>query len=406
VASPATRIRLFDGVRNPTPQIVRLADESSIELDRVGIRCNKTVWRKNHLVTLLIMAMVGRCLPKGLRSRFWNSNPFLRAILDARAVLDITGGDSFSDIYGLKRIILGSLPKILVLLLGQKLVLLPQTYGPFTSRVARSLARWILRRAAGIYSRDREGLDQITRLVGSKSMRAQPQFCPDVAFTLDAIAPKEINIVPSPLPSNGTKIVIGFNVSGLLWNGGYSRDNMFGLQVDYKQLVVTLIDKILQSQDTAVLLVPHVFPESSLVVESDPQACQEVFDPFKDRYPGRIFLVKGMYNQSEIKSIIGQCDFFLGSRMHACIAAISQGIPAVGLAYSKKFVGVFDSVDVGDWVIDLRIEKFQGIIDRVVSLMNDRNALSDRLKLSIEESKRQVTLVFERMNPPVTLENE
>ena len=44
------------------------------------------------------------------------------------------------------------------------------------------------------------------------------------------------------------------------------------------------------------------------------------------------------------KAVIGQCDFFIGSRMHACIAALSQGVPCVGVAYSMKFAGVFDTV--------------------------------------------------------------
>ena len=41
-----------------------------------------------------------------------------------------------------------------------------------------------------------------------------------------------------------------------------------------------------------------------------------------------------------MKYLIGQCDFFVGSRMHSCIAAVSQCVPAVSIAYSDKFIGV------------------------------------------------------------------
>ena len=40
--------------------------------------------------------------------------------------------------------------------------------------------------------------------------------------------------------------------------------------------------------------------------------------------------------------------------MHACIGALSQCVPAVGLAYSRKFAGVLDSVGGGSRVVDLR----------------------------------------------------
>ena len=65
-------------------------------------------------------------------------------------------------------------------------------------------------------------------------------------------------------------------------------------------------------------------------------------------------IVDREYDQHEIKGVIGMCDFFVGSRMHACIGALSQGIPCVGVAYSMKFRGVFESVGVADWVVDSR----------------------------------------------------
>ena len=42
------------------------------------------------------------------------------------------------------------------------------------------------------------------------------------------------------------------------------------------------------------------------------------------------------YDQHAIKSIIGRCDFFIGSRMHACIAALSQKIPTAAVAIVKN----------------------------------------------------------------------
>jgi polysaccharide pyruvyl transferase WcaK-like protein len=394
-ACPEARIRLLDGVRNPKPQIVRLADGQAVGIERVGVRYNKTIWRENHLLRLLGSAMFARVLPAGWRKKWLWRNQYLWAILSAKVVMDITGGDSFSDIYGLRRIVLGSLRKILILLMGKDLVLLPQTYGPFKSSLARSLARWILRRASGVYSRDQEGLDQISQLIGSRTMRCKPRFCPDVAFTLDVVRPGKLDVLPEPLPAKGTRTLIGLNISGLLWNGGYSRDNMFGLSVDYRELVKQLIGRILDLPNTAIVLVPHVFPDSTLAVESDPNACREVYDRFKDHFSSRIFLLEGKYDQSEIKWIIGQCDFFLGSRMHACIAALSQGIPAVGLAYSKKFAGVFETAGVEDCVVDMREMEEGEVIKKVMEIYEKRDEIGRRLEGVMPGVKRRVYEIFE-----------
>jgi hypothetical protein len=36
--------------------------------------------------------------------------------------------------------------------------------------------------------------------------------------------------------------VVGFNISGLLLNRGYTQKNMFGLKNDYRELIYSVID--------------------------------------------------------------------------------------------------------------------------------------------------------------------
>ncbi len=134
---------------------------------------------------------------------------------------------------------------------------------------------------------------------------------------------------------------------------------MFALKTDYVRLMREVIDYFVTEQNTHVLLVPHVFGSDS---ESDSQACARVFQELQPKYGDRLHLASGFFNQHEIKYVIGRCDFFLGARMHACIAALSQCIPTVCLAYSRKFIGVMESIGCAESVADLRL------LDNAVSL--------------------------------------
>ncbi len=151
-------------------------------------------------------------------------------------------------------------------------------------------------------------------------------------------------------------------------------------------------------KDVLVLLVPHIFPPVEsfdlCVPENDVAACLSVYKEFSAKYPAKIFMVRGDYNQSQIKYIIGLCDFFLGSRMHACVAALSQLIPAVGLAYSKKFSGVFDSVGVGHLIIDLRTETEAGILAFLEKFYSEREALEQKLSQTIPRAQESILKVF------------
>ncbi len=352
---PNASIWLLEGNPGSSRAEVRFGDGQVVRLGCLGIRRNKTLWRPNHLLRLFCIATLLRLLPAmAWRKRVLQRNQYLGAIVSALCVADITGGDSFSDIYGLRRFLLGTLAKLLVLMAGADLVLLPQTYGPFRHRVVCWLARYVLARAAIVLARDRRSLEVIRELMGPRRMRAQPRCCPDVAFVLNSIQPRNITISPAPLPPRPSTTRVGMNVSGLLYNGGYTRCNMFGLRADYAAVVAEVARALLGRPEVSILFVPHVLTPPGHV-ESDVDAGRRVQAQLQADFPDRVRLLEGTYDACEIKYVIGQTDFFVGSRMHACIAALSQGIPAVALAYSRKFVGVFETVGVPDLVVDLHV---------------------------------------------------
>ena len=48
------------------------------------------------------------------------------------------------------------------------------------------------------------------------------------------------------------------------------------------------------------------------------------------------------------------CRFFIGSRMHACIFALSSGVPSIGLAYQPKFFGLFEQYEISRYVYPIQ----------------------------------------------------
>lgn len=358
------------------------------------IRFCKNIFLPYHFLRFVFCGLLVKVLPTSqLKNTRVNRNPFFKILYEIDFVADITGGDSFSDIYGFRRFFLGFLCKWLVIFLGKKLILLPQTYGPFQGNMAKAMAIYILRRANTIYSRDRESMEYVRNLLGDNTEDGKVQFTPDVAFVLDTRKPDDFEASPlSKIPENTT--VVGFNISGLLFNGGYTQDNMFGLKTDYRKLMFAVVQMLLENKDVVVVLIPHVFPPADYEVESDPNACLKVYEQLKQQYAGRIFLVEGRYNQGEIKYIISLCDFFIGSRMHSCIAALSQGIPAVGLAYSKKFEGVFRSVSAEQYVIDMRNHDSDEILENIAEAFDCRQTTAKHLAEIIPVVREEVLRIF------------
>lgn len=387
---PDARLAFFDYAKECSDCRVRFTTGDR-QVPLKHIRFSKKIGLPNNIARLILAAIIHRMLPHGaLARRIREHHPRLSDILEADVVVALSGGDSFSDIYGMSRLFYVCLPQVLVLAANRPLVLLPQTVGPFATRLGRFVARFILHRAHRTYCRDSRSLGEVSVLLGREVNRAALAF--DMGFALEPLAPKPAVITQlQRLRAKGP--LIGLNVSGLLYAGGYTGRNEFGLTNDYKNLVGRLLATLMAIEGVDVLLVPHVLggPQSN---ESDLTASANIYREYAPAYGDRLHNLTVDCDHHELKYAIGQCDFFLGSRMHACIAALSQCVPAVGLAYSRKFAGVFETIGCGELVIDLTAKANDEVIAEVSRLYAARQQLHDRLQSRMPQVRRDVLDLF------------
>ncbi len=377
-----------------TQQILTF-NQQTVTIQRVNFGGGKNWLKPHHLYRLIFSALLLKLIPNStLQRKLETNNPYFKRIMHTDLVFDITAGDSFSDIYGLRKLIHHSLLKWLFILCGKKLILLPQTYGPFKHSLARQLARHLLTHSTAIYSRDRYSITEVQRLLGNQASHKLIHFVPDVAFTLDTEFSDHPIIPKLQALKHPGSTLIGLNLSGLLY---HSPQTQFGLKEHYPTLIQAIARYFLQQPNTQLLLVPHVFAEIGHT-ESDPNACFTLYQQLHAEYPDRILTIEGILHHKQIKYVIGHCDFFLGSRMHACIGAMSQYIPTIGLAYSDKFKGVFSSVGIDDSVIDLRTIEQHQLLAQLDSLFQQRHAITQTLHDTVPLIQQQVQQFLYQIN--------
>lgn len=377
-------------------------DAESGPLRQVNLRFSKRIGQANHVVRLLLLALAIRLVPgRARRRKLAGRSAWLRTVAEPEMYVSLAGGDSFSDIYGLRRLVYMALPQVLVLLLERPLILLPQTYGPFRTRRARWLAGFILCRAGAIYSRDQEGLGVVTALLRGRG--TVPQVAYDMGFGL---APGEPPAETAAQLRSARRAgpLVGLNVSGLLMMGGYAGNNQFGLAADYGSTIDALVELLAGKHRATVLLIPHVHAAGA-DSEGDLAACREIARRAGPRHGDRVRVLAGECDQHQTKHVIGACEFFIGARMHACIAALSQCVPAVGLAYSRKFAGVMATVGDGAVVVDLRTRGLDAVVAAVEAAWAARPAMRRQLLAGMPAIRRSALGLFrqpelQRFLPP------
>jgi colanic acid/amylovoran biosynthesis protein len=323
-------------------------------------------------------------------------NPIVRTIRNSAAVLDISGGDSFSDIYGKKRFVAVTQPKHLALDAGIPLVLMPQTYGPFNDPARRTEASGILRRSRLAFARDVRSFALMKELLGTSFDPARHMCGVDVAFALPISEPQpEARDAFLDWRYRQKGRLAGFNVSGLLFNQPAEAMKLFGLKTDFQSLALAFARQLLNETDASLLLMPHVLSRPGSH-ESDEAAVRAVREELGAAFGDRIFVPDVADCATVAKWYISRCDWFTGARMHATIGALSSGVPALALAYSGKMHGVFESCGQGHSVVDLRSEPTeQAVLNAMFQSFAEHGSNRQRLAAVLPQTLAQARLQFD-----------
>ena len=289
-------------------------------------------------------------------------------------MLDISGGDSFSDIYGPRRFEAMCLPKEIASRRAVRCCCCRRRTGRSKARARATSphASFVVPRPPGPANAD--SFERLRELAGVHFDAERHREGVDVAFLLAPERPSGSALAYAHAERHDD-LVVGLNISGLIYNddAGSSR---FGLRDDYRSIVIGVL-AMLVAEGARVVLLPHVVPENG--PESDIVAMRHARAQLEPEQQARVDIVR-VDGPRQAKWLISQLDWFCGTRMHATIAGLSSGTPTTGLAYSPKMGGVFATCGQRDGVVDLRSTSSGETVARLRDLLQKRVDRRDHLR--------------------------
>ena len=289
-------------------------------------------YKTSQLSNSLLLPYYKKLFPKlsFLEGKYFSLNSvfiFSPIVKRCNCVFDFTAGDSFTDIYGENRFYTRTRIKKEIQNLGIPLILGSQTIGPFRDSNVEKTAIEVIQKCKQVYVRD-----QISKSYVENICPVCPVLTTDVAFFLPYEKKKFVE----------NRKQAGFNPSGLLWMKGYTGDNEFGLTVDYQEYCRSII-KYLINSGYEVHLILHAFFVNRKDDSNVDNDCIAV-DALHKEFPCTI-VAPAFPTPMDAKSYISGMNLFIGARMHATIAAISSNTPVIAFSYSRKFEGLFSSLN-------------------------------------------------------------
>lgn len=348
-------------------------NNKSINIEFFGERMLK------QILTFFISCFFYKC-PNFIRKWLYLKHYSIKKFINSHCVIDLSYGDSFSELYGFRWFLMNSLNKITAFNLNRPVIMFPQTMGPFFTTRARIIATYIFKKTKKIYLREKISNYIINGLIKDKSKII---ISTDMAFLMKA---KQIDnkLWKKKLFLDGP--LVGINISGLLFNNT-KRQQLIGREFDYVKAMNEIILFFVKEKGCCVYLVPHVYstPPSQY---DDLRACHDVYSQLPPQIQKNVGIIEKDFTAPELKWIIGQFVFFVGGRMHSCIDAMSMKVPTVAIAYSHKFKGIMESIRVGNFVCDLKNLNEEEIVQKIIPVFKEKDKIKKNLEVMIPNAEK------------------
>lgn len=301
----------------------------------------------------LLAGLLANSLWFGLRRR-WGSGqkpftkqlpwfPLLQAYAEADLVVSCPGNFLYSSgIVGLP-LLLAIYTIAYGWLLGKPLYMLPQTIGPLHRHWEHRLVGWVLGKMRWVSLRDK--LSQEVAVAGLKLPPTQCRLLPDAAFAFPRTNQQEgRDLLAAYGVDVGEKRPL-LGVSLINWG---AQNRHFTGQAKYETAVVTALRQFAQHTNGRIILFSQVHgPQAA---DDDRIPAQHVAQQLAD--PDAVFIDRPV-PPAVLKAAYSCMDFFLGTRLHANIFALTEGVPILAIQYQYKTQGIMEMVGLTEWVLPI-----------------------------------------------------
>ncbi|MCX4538319.1 glycosyltransferase [Streptomyces sp. NBC_01669] len=281
-------------------------------------------------------------------------NREVRALAEADLVLSLGGGylrgtkDFPSDL----SVAFLLLPLWLAARFGTPVVLGPQSYGPFPTRLQRMLMRRVLRHARLISVREDISVRRLSE-IGVPGRNTERGIDSAFAFRGQSHRPwrEELGI-----PASSRLVLVT------------ARQHLpEAQQTAYESAMAATISHLLVGADCDVVLVPQV--TCAFQADDDRIVNRRIAAQVDS---ARLHLVDdASLSHHDVFALYGQADLILGTRFHSVIFGLLSEVPCAAIEYDHKTRGIMEDLGLGEWVLRMDEVRADNLIPMVDLLIEE-----------------------------------
>lgn len=218
---------------------------------------------------------------------------------------------------------------------------------PITNRFVKKVTEKILKKVDFIYAREVITFEYLKEFLPNDKF----ELIPDMAFMLEDVKIK-LDYV-----NNWKKEY--HNIYGITVRKWEFPEESNGMELfeNYKKELAKFIEYKSEKDNSLFVFVPQVIVEYG----NDANVAKEIRNLLQDKYKKHFVILEDDIHPNEVKQLIWNFDFFIGTRMHSNIFATSMGVPTIAIAYEKKTNGIMHTVKLDDYVLEMKSITFEDL---------------------------------------------
>lgn len=333
---------------------------------------------------LITKAMYVRFRMSFFRKSYIDKNKTLKLIDRCDIILvcggGFLGGKKFDSFMHLYQIYINTLFNKPVYILGTSVE-------PIHNVIIDKITKSVLKRVDYIFAREEITESYLNSFLGNKHCQI-----PDMAFMLDDGSHKVVcnDSQIDKIKQEGKKL---FGITVRDWNFPNS-NNPEKTKNNYINAVSDAMGQIIEKYDAYFIFIPQVI----VPYQSDIDTAKHIKNTMNVSHQNRFIIKENDWSPYQIRSIIGQMDFFIGTRMHSNIFALSECVPTLAIAYEKKTNGIMATVGMDKYVLDIDEISESQITNKVNLLIDNSNNIKSILRKKNQELQKEIlTVIMEKI---------
>jgi len=245
---------------------------------------------------------------------------------------------------------------------------------PIQNKMIKKYTEKVLKKVDFIFARE-----EITNNY-LKSIIEDDKHCliPDMAFMLDD---RKNNYDFVKELRKKSDCIFGITVRK--WNFP-NIDNSVKAMTNYKTAIKEMMDYYIDKYNAYFVFIPQVTVDTG----NDTLIAKEIKAMMNNK--DHFVIKEDDWSPYEIKSVIGNFDFFIGTRMHSNIFATSMLIPTTAIAYEKKTNGIMKTLELDDYVIEIDSITSKDLIFTIDKMINNKETIKMHLSHKISQIRKEV----------------